>query len=294
MNKKIKEMTFLKELRVEFRNKAYLASIIICNIVLFVCVAYYYNMIFSKASTGYSSDYKLVLGMYNTVLLIEYIIVLCTLPFTCGKSLAKEYESKTLDLLLLSKMSTSDIIDIKIKKTFVTYGVLIISTLPLLSIVFSVGVVNIFNLLIYAVVVMSSVICYTCIGMYIATKIRITTLTGLFLAVIELATTLGTYVLCGFVYNMIDSINKNTAKFYTSTNLVFLGNILVVNPVFSIFKLQSDIEGNASMYRTLMNNYGVLGIVDKLWIPISIVIQLAVALYFTLLAKTKMKKRHYK
>ena len=73
-----------------------------------------------------------------------------------------------------------------------------------------------------------------------------------------------------------------------------MGNILVTNPVFSIFKLQSYIEGNSSTYRTLMNNYGVLGIVDTLWIPISIGIQLAVAWYFILLAKRKMKKRHYK
>lgn len=294
MNKKIKEIMFLKELKVEFRNKAYLASVIICNIILFLCIAYYYNTIFSKTSTGYSSDYKLVLGMYNTLLLIEYIIVLCTIPFTCGSSLAKEYELKTLDLLLLSNISTSDIINIKIKKTLVTYGVLVVSTLPLLSIVFSVGVVNVFNLLLYVIVVMSSVICYTCIGMFVATKIRKKTLTALILAVVEIVTTLGTYVLCGLVYNIIDGINEKTAKLYTSTNLLFLGNILVANPVFSVFKLQSDIEGNTSIYRTLMNNYGVLGFVDKLWIPISVTIQLAVAWYFIILAKRKMKKRHYK
>ena len=75
---------------------------------------------------------------------------------------------------------------------------------------------------------------------------------------------------------------------------MFLGNTLVANPVFSVFKLQSDIEGNTSIYRTLMNNYGVLGFVDKLWIPISVTIQLVVAWYFIILAKRKMKKRHYK
>lgn len=294
MNKKIKETMFLKELRVEFRSKAYIASILLCNIIVYLCIAYYYNTIFSKASTGYSSDYKLVLGMYNTVLLIEYIIVLCTIPFTSGSSLAKEYESKTLDLLLLSSLSTADIIDIKIKKTLVTYSVMIVSTLPLLSVVFSVGVVNIFNLLLYALVVMSSVVCYTCIGIHISTRIKKKTLTALVLAVIELVTTLGTYVLCGVLYNIIDSICEKITKLYSGAELLFLGNILVTNPVFSIFKLQSYIEGNSSTYRTLMNNYGVLGIVDTLWLPISIGIQLVVAWYFVLLAKRKMKKRHYK
>ncbi|MBE5935199.1 MAG: hypothetical protein E7262_05345 [Lachnospiraceae bacterium] len=294
MSEKDKKIMLFKELKIEIRRTWYIISFVLCNLIVFGCVAYYFNMIFRSESTGYSADYKAVLGMYNTVLLIEYIIILCVIPFTVGVTLAREYEAKTLDLLLISKFSTKDIIHTKLKMICIVYLMLIVSTLPYLCVVFSVGVINIFNIIVYVLVVMSSVICYSCIGMYISAKVKKVTLSALLLAVVELASTLGSYVLFGAIYNFADGINKSILDVYSYTKLDHMGNLLVTNPVINIFKIQSYIEGNASIYRTLMNNYGVWGIIDALWIPISILFQLIVAWIMYNKTKRLMLKKHHK
>ena len=286
MNEKIKKYMFEKELKTEFRSIRYILSIIFVNIILFVCIAYYYNMVFSKTNAGYSTDYKLILGMYNVLLLIEYIIILCVIPFIATSTIGREYETKTIDLLLLTDMKTSDIINIKFKKLVVTGAVLVISTLPLLSIVFSVSEVNIINLLMFVIVILSSVMCYGSIGMYIATKTKKVTTSALITCVVELVSTLGSYVIIGSLFKMLDSIFKG--------NIKHLGDILLFNPLISIFKIQSYVEGSSSTYRMLMNDLGVFRIIDVLWIPLSVGVQLVVTIVVLSIIKNIMKRRHYK
>ena len=286
MDEKIKKCMFEKELKTEFRSIRYISSIIFVNAILFICIAYYYNLVFSKTNAGYSTDYKLILGMYNVLLLIEYILILCVIPFIATNTIAREYETKTIDLLLLTDMRTADIVNIKITKVLVSCVVLVVSTLPLLAIVFSVSSVNIISVLLFMLVTFSSILCYGCIGMYVATKTKKVTVSALITCVVELASTLGSYMIFGFVYKFLDGIFKG--------NIKHLGDLLITNPLISIFKIQSYVEGSSSTYRVLMNNLGVFRIVDILWVPLSVCVQVLVAIIMVIKIKKIMKRRHYK
>ena len=74
MDERIKKVMFNKELKTELRSIRYIGSIIVSNLIIFLCIAYYFGMVLGKLKTGYSNDYRLVLGMYNVILLIHYII----------------------------------------------------------------------------------------------------------------------------------------------------------------------------------------------------------------------------
>ena len=285
MDERIKRVMFDKELKTELRSASYIGSVIATNLIIFICIAYYFGMVFGKMKTGYSNDYKLVLGLYNVMLLILYIIVLCVVPFIASNTLAKEYESKTIDLLLLSNMSTSDIIGIKIKKLFTVVVIYIVSSMPLLAVGFSVGGVTIVNILLYFVVAISSAMCYCCVGIYISAITKRVTVSALITCVIELISTLGIYMVFGFLYKTVDGVIKIK---------IHLGDLLIVNPLVSVFKVQSYIEGSGSVYRQLMNNLGVFGIVDMLWIPLSICIQVVVMIIMIRKVKKILYNRHYK
>ena len=80
---------------------------IVSNIIIFICIAYYFGMVFGEMKTGYSNDYKLILGMYNVMLLIHYVIMLSVVPFIASNTLAKEYEHKKLNNFFLFTLRSS-------------------------------------------------------------------------------------------------------------------------------------------------------------------------------------------
>ena len=206
MNENNKKLLFEKEIKTEIRSIRYIFSLIISNGILFICVLYYLNNVLGDSAGGYSSDYKLLLGMYNIMILLHYIMLLFVVPFVASNTLAKEYETNTMDLLLLTNLTTRDIIDIKIKKLLIVNAIYVFSSLPLFAVAFSVGAVSLFSIVSYMVFAMCSSMCYGCVGVYVSAKTQKVTLAALTTCVIELIASLGGYIIFGYVLNFIEDL----------------------------------------------------------------------------------------
>ncbi|HIT90261.1 MAG TPA: ABC transporter permease, partial [Candidatus Merdenecus merdavium] len=98
---------------------------------------------FSK-EWGYTSFSKMAL-MYQNMAVTEMLLLLVIIPSITGASIAGEREKRTLDLLLTSKLTSWQIISGKLQTCVALMMLLVITSLPLLSLSIIFGGIGIWN-----------------------------------------------------------------------------------------------------------------------------------------------------
>ena len=172
--------------------------------------------------------------------------------------------------------------------------------MPLICIVFSVGGVGIFDLIMYVIVVFVTTIVYGSIGMYFSVKHQHSVKAVMYTYIVEIISIIGIQVVLKIIYFIVDRI-KNMAFYtdksgaeYNSLQFDNLGTFLIANPLYDIFKLQSDIVGSTSSYDITMNDYGVNPVIEKMWIFIGITIYIIISIKFSNKTKKILNARHGK
>lgn len=291
MERKTKLQLLRKEIVEEIRSIKAMLIVFLLNIVLLLCVATMFYSVMNATANGYTSNYKAVLYMYNNLIFIEFIVILIVIPLIAGAAYAKEFEKGTLELLLLTNIRTEDILTAKITRIVSFNMFLVMTTLPILSVVFSVGGVGIFDLLKYVIVVFTTTLFFGSIGVYLSVKFADSIKAVIATYIIELAGTIGIQAILNLIYMIADRLknmdfySRTADAAYNKVQFNNMGTFLIANPVYDVFKLQSDIVGSASSYDITMNNLGVNPIIDKIWLFVSIIIYVGVSIF--IINKTK-------
>lgn len=300
MGKKLRAELIIKDVIDELRSFRTAIIIFLTNIVLLVSVASIFYSVINSKQNGYTTNYKAVLYMYNNLILMEFVAILIITPIIAGASYAKEYKQGTMELLLLSKLKTMDILLSKIIKSVIINLFLGVTALPFLSVVFSVGGVTLWDLSKFFIVIVATSMLFGSIGTYFSVKFKSVNKAIICTYIVELATSFGAQVILNIVYTTCDKI-KNRAYYsgrvgaeYDKVQFDALGNLLLGSPIFNLFKLQSDTVGNTSKFDTTMNNFGINPIIDKIWLFISICIQLVIIFFVVKKTKSIMYNRHFK
>lgn len=300
MGKKLRAELIIKDVIDELRSFRTATIIFLTNIVLLVSVASIFYSVINSKQNGYATNYKAVLYMYNNLILMEFVAILIITPIMAGASYAKEYKQGTMKLLLLSKLKTMDILLSKIIKSVIINLFLGVTALPFLSVVFSVGGVTLWDLFKFFIVIVATTMLFGSIGTYFSVKFKSVNKAIICTYIVELATSFGAQVILNIVYKICDKI-KNRAYYsgrvgaeYDKVQFDALGNLLLGSPIFNLFKLQSDIVGNTSKFDTTMNNFGINPIINKIWLFISICIQLVIIFFVVKKTESIMYNRHFK
>ena len=300
MGKKIRLELMKKDIIEEIRSFRTAAIIFLTNIVLLVSVASIFYSVINSKQNGYATNYKAVLYMYNNLILMEFVAILIITPIIAGASYAKEYNQGTMELLLLSKLRTMDILISKIVKSIILNLFLVITSLPFLCVVFSVGGVTLWDLIKFFIVIIATTMFFGSIGIYFSVKLKNINRAIMFTYIVEGVTTFGMQAIINVIYIICDKV-KNRAYYsgkvgaeYDKIQFDALGNLLLGSPIFNLFKLQSDIVGNTSKFDTTMNNFGVNPVIDKIWLFLSITLQLIVVFFIVKKTKNIMYNRHLK
>lgn len=121
-------------------------------IMLTIGVAiFFYSSI--NGSYNFTFDPQEVLYLYATLAMIQMALVAFSVPALTAGSISGERERQTLDLLLVTKLSPFSIVIGKLLSSMAFVLLLVISTLPIFSIVFYFGSLSVGSLLM--------VICFT-------------------------------------------------------------------------------------------------------------------------------------
>ena len=140
-------------------------------------------LVSSIAMLLYSADYASLDGQStfngtagHTVFLALVVTALIAVnviaPMMAAGSIAGERERQTFDLIVLTQMRPIDIVLGKVAATM-AYCLLFVTALtPLMAITFLIGGVDVGELSIHYILIMSSALLYTCIGVYWSTRMQ--------------------------------------------------------------------------------------------------------------------------
>lgn len=84
-------------------------------------------------------QYTSFLNLYVFLAVLEFIMVIFIMPALTAGSISGERERRTLELMLTTKMTPADIVLGKLMASLSTMGLLVISSFPILAMVFVYG-----------------------------------------------------------------------------------------------------------------------------------------------------------
>ncbi|MCI9052214.1 MAG: ABC transporter permease subunit [Lachnospiraceae bacterium] len=267
--------------------------------VRFFLVLFAFNSILSALSflafagimnqSRYFGQISGLTNIYSTMAYIELAMFMLIIPTITAGSITGEKERKTLDLLLISKMTPFSIIIGKLEAAIHIVRILAISSLPVLSIVFIFGGIQWWDLFILLLTLIITGFFLGSIGIFFSTISRRTTTSTVltyFTIIILVFGTYGCLIFIKYLDGNSMSIFKNGIGkgFYC----------LLFNPAITYGALISEQVQNANLIQTLAASYAPLekGWVIENWVLISLTIQILLSILFILLSAWLLNPRH--
>ena len=137
---------YRQETKVSARSFRLPLVILVCNSVLALAGLLDMYFMVSQVKATAEIQYSGFLSLYLFVAAIEFTMLLLIVPALTAGSISGERERQTLNLLLTTPMTAGDIVAGKLTASLSTVFLLIISSFPILSLVFIYGGVSEFDL----------------------------------------------------------------------------------------------------------------------------------------------------
>ncbi len=283
----MKNPIFEKEKAVMFRSNQYILTIIITNIILAVVGSITLLLIVDNVNNLLELNYATLLNQNFMIVFAECIIVVFIVPAQTAGAVAGEMEQKTFDLLLVTGIRPADIIIGKLQAAIMKMYTLILSTLPVLSLFFIYGGINLTDLVVILLLLMVIALYIGSIGVYYSTITKRSLVAMVYSYVSVFFLTIGT-LLCNVAIFALDRLMEKhdiIYSFLASKSVVYL---LLLNPLVTFYVyIQQQIGDPYAMYN-FVNQYVAIenNFVFDYWIVISIGMQiLFTALYLYLATK---------
>lgn len=239
----------------------------------------------SQVKATATIQYSSFMEMYEFVATIEFILLTFIVPAVTASSISGERERQTLELMLTTQMTPSQIVNGKLMSALSTLMLLVISSFPAIMMVFVFGGIT-------GADVVSLLLCYTAVAMFagslgicFSSAFKRSTISTVVTYGVLVTIVGGTYFLNKFALGLSSSRLNNYAVNYgfgrtvaqpTSGGFVYA---LLLNPAATFYTIINGQAGSGSGVDKLCHVFGIVQknwIMDN-WVLISIFLQLAVA-----------------
>lgn len=236
-------------------------------------------------------SYRTLIVMYMVLVWLETVAICFLTPALTAGCVSIEKERQTMDVLLTTKMSTWQIIKGKYFSSIMLVLMLIISGLPIMSLVYIYGGINLWQMLLMMLVLISTTMYLACFGVFFSALVKNT-----IVAVIL------TYIFLGVMLSLTFSVSFGGAAIMAAINeyleweynlhLDLHGDyflfILWWNPFVTVFDSTAQIFGYGFDSSSAFNGMQDLGgdlfvsmsdknIILRCWSLISVAVQLGTA-----------------
>lgn len=277
-----------KEMTLDMKRPKIIIIALLLNVFLAPIAVCFFIGIMIAAMNGVCS-YRVLAWYLIVMVYVEAFILLFVTPAITAGSVSLEKERQTLDVLLTTRMTPWEIIKGKYGSDFILLAFMVISTFPLLSIVFIYGGISFLQLLYIGVVLIVFIGFISCFGVFFSALTKNTILsvilTYLFLMIYLSVTFMLPIILLTVVAAINDALYYDTQLFAFITDPNFInGDLLIMlgtpNPIYMIY----DVIGNTIGYN--IEDVSVKGMISiantlphiteknlllKAWTPISMV-----------------------
>jgi len=280
-----------KEMTIDMKRPKIMIIMLLINMFLAPISLCFFMGIMISSVAG-TCSYRVLAWYLIAMVFVEATLLLFLTPAITAGSVSLEKERQTLDVLLTTRMTPWEIIKGKYGSDFIFLSLMVISTFPLLAIVFIYGGISFFQLLYIGLVLLVFIGFISCFGIFFSalTKNTIVSviLTYLFV-MIYISTTFSLPFVIQATIAMVNEMlytDRNAFAWITDPHFIngdFLMMLGTFNPILMIF----DVLGNTIGY-DFGDLYSVKGMISlcgtdvlphmtqnnilmKLWTPISMI-----------------------
>ena len=241
-------------------------------------------------------QYTGFLDLYMFVASLEFLMLILIMPAMTAGSISGERERQTLDLMLTTCMTPADIVLGKLEAALGTMFLMVVSSLPILAMVFVYGGVTASDLLLLVCCFFAAAVFMGSIGLCCSALFRRTTAATVAAYAVTAVLTAGTYGI-NFLVTYINQMQIGEYLASAESGGVSSGSggllyVLLVNPIATFAQVIGRLTaGNQSWVQvgTWFGNQADNSIISH-WMGVSMVLQMALAIGFMLWTVRSVEK----
>ncbi len=235
---------FRKDMRVLFRNvKVYIGLTIYLLILVFLTNSIL-KMINLNSYNGFNPEY--IVGAYLGMLGFQMLAITFVVPAFTSSSISGERERQTLDFMLITRMSSWDIVVGKLMSSIMMVCLMIVASMPVYAIIFYYGGISVIGfllntlfLIIYSAFVGSIAVLFSTIFKKTAAA---TAVSNLFVLGLSIGTITAVGVIIGFTgYASLSDFGR------TIVGIICIA-VLSLNPVVCFVSIVDTQMGSSTMW----------------------------------------------
>ncbi|MGN0507145.1 MAG: ABC transporter permease [Lachnospiraceae bacterium] len=302
MSETVKNPIFRKEVKQYARSRRAMWILAAFNLILQLIglFSYYISFVYAEKH-GIGVRYADILTVYRILAMTEFLLIVCIVPAVSAGAVCGEKERQTFDLLMSTPLTPFQIVTGKLMASLHIVLVLIISSLPVFGLVFSVGGIDFKALLsMYACLMLQTVVLGS-ISITISVFCRRTTTASVVSYLVMVLLILGTLLLTAGCYVFLGEDTE-----YVTFEAVYRGwitegvaehnwNLLLLgNPFCGFLALLKEQTGRTEL---LLLEYGSRGgiaeVIREHWSAVSMGLQAAAAVVLNICSVRKLSKVSY-
>lgn len=247
------------------------------------------NMYSTLATVRLTAEiqYTSFLDLYIFVAILEFVMLLFIMPAMTAGSISGERERQTLELMMTTQMTPSEIVFGKLAASLSTVFLMIISSFPIVAMVFVYGGVTVRDIAMLLFCYVVAALFVGSMGLCCSALFRKSTLATVVTYALMGICVIGTYALNQFAVYMnqvhlgsyLVSIGQTAAAAGSSGNLLYL---LLVNPAATFLSALLQLTGQEQTLTNAAFWFGSheVNLVNSSWVESSIFVQLLLTFVF--------------
>jgi len=287
---------YKKELQINVRSMKLPVMIIFFNTMLTLIGLIIFYDIISLTEFEANISYSSAITLYQLLIIIEFSLLVFVVPAVTAGGISGERERQTLDILLSSRLTPANIILGKLASSVNTMILLIISGLPVISLIFIFGGVTFRDVLTITIYLVFVTFFVGTLGIVFSTAVKRTTSATVLTYGSILFFCLGTLLLTAMLVFVIRFQNPEAeAKALAGAGWTLI--ILLFNPVITLLELLERQVGITFDLFDWTFGMEVPLFLKTHWIILSIMLQsvlTGVLLYFSCHQLDPLKKKKVK
>lgn len=268
--------------------------VIIFNAILAIFgFAVFYSIINTARYVGVV-DYTSMINLYYVMAGIEFVMVALIMPAITSGAISGEREKQTLDMLLTTKMTPLKIVSGKLMSAIAIIMLLIISSFPILSLIFAFGGVTLSNLILMGLIMIVSAMYIGSISIMFSSILKKTSTASVASYGAVMTIYIGTLIIVFGIYTIKQDILNVTLN-PIEPDISIVSILLLINPAFTIYSWITDISQVSNSYSLALTGLGVNNeIIKENWIVISLLCQIIISLLALKKAENAIKPKKSK
>lgn len=191
----IKNAVLRKDMLLDMKKPKIMIIMLIFNILLSLVAFPFVSSTILMTGSSEALSYRTMITMYMILVWLETVAICFLTPALTAGCVSIEKERQTMDVLLTTRMSTWQIITGKFFSSIMLVIMLIISGLPMMALVFIYGGVNILQMFLMALVLITTTMYLASFGVFFSALVKNT-----------IVSVILTYIAIGFLFSMTFSV----------------------------------------------------------------------------------------